>query len=207
MRWCPEVIVVDRSIFPLVLFVDLPFSLPPYSPVTVVSPHREQQSLWLHNTWPPPSTCLSERSCWLTSGPATTTSASAPALSLLSPCQFNPLIFRCTDGCILWVSWYAVQRHLFSYSYSYGSLISFKLKGREKRNDSCCHAADVTPKDFWKGNIIYLYRYYQFNCIDLINLIMRQFFNTFYFILNFFSVTENHISHQNFLLLFPFYLF
>lgn len=84
MRWCPEVIVVDRSIFPLVLFVDLlPFSLPPYSPVTVVSPHREQQSVWLHNTWPPPSTSLSGRAGLLLDLPPPPLPLPLPSVCLL----------------------------------------------------------------------------------------------------------------------------
>ena len=50
--------------------------------------------------------------------------------------------FGCTDGWIAQMSWYAGQKHFFL---SFRDLMSCKSKGREKKNSSHNHDADVTP--------------------------------------------------------------
>lgn len=101
-----------------------------------------------HHLHPPSH--LPERLCWLTARPAATFSAvTISATTSFSHLLHSPILlphFWYTDGWISQVSWYAMQKHNFFFSY--GCLISCKPKGRDKRDDSHCHDADITPMTF-----------------------------------------------------------
>lgn len=56
------------------------------------------------------------------------------------PLQFNPPLFRCTDGRTPQVSWCTVQSPVLGYE----SLKSCKSKGKGKRNNSHGHDADIS---------------------------------------------------------------
>lgn len=134
--------------FPSVLFAFFPVTSPPQSLGSLMERETGPSSF--------------NRSSWAESHSLPSFSVSSPRMALLAHhwaaccligcwlCHhlLHSIIFSevpsltsgCANALITQVSWYAIQRH-FIFFISYGYLISCKLRGKEKGNDSYHHCA------------------------------------------------------------------
>lgn len=152
--------------FPSILFVCLlPFSFSPLSHDGLSSEKATDSSSCStcgqadSHSPPSPPSYLPERLCWLPARPAAalsaiTTSATldsaTPSLIQPPPPQSNPptfLVHRWMNVSGILVRC-AEAQVLFSFFLYYGCLISCEPKGRDKRDDSHCLNADITPMIF-----------------------------------------------------------